>query len=185
MEQPITQIVQWSPAVITANTTAIQAIFAAAFAMDESAAARFMESLARHSERRDFRFFAACDQTTGALLGFIYGYSGEPGQWFHDLLNRTLDPALVAHWLPHSYEVVEFGVLPTHQGQGIGGRLHDTLLAHCTNPTAILTTPQDNERALQLYRQRGWQQLQAGYRFPNNTKAYVILGLPLPHHATL
>ncbi len=169
-------IVRWSPERIGADEAAIRAVFAAAFAMSATEAARFTAALGRHATRRDFRFFAATAPEAGRLLGFIYGYSGEPGQWFHDLLRATLPPALVARWLVDSFELVEFGVLPEAQGRGLGGRLHDTLLASVTNPTAILTTRRGDTAARQLYLRRGWQEVCADYHFPDNAQPYAILG---------
>lgn len=169
-------IVRWSPGEIAAAEEAIRAVFAAAFAMPTTEAARFTAALGRHATRRDFRFFAATVPETGQLLGFIYGYSGEPGQWFHDLLRATLPPDLVARWLADSFELVEFGVLPEAQGQGFGGRLHDTLLTDVTNRTAILTTRQGDTAARRLYLRRGWQEVCAEYHFPDNAQPYTILG---------
>ncbi len=169
-------IARWSPERIRADEAAIRAVFAAAFAMSATEAARFTAALGRHATRRDFRFFAATAPEAGRLLGFIYGYSGEPGQWFHDLLRATLPPPIVARWLADSFELVEFGVLPEAQGRGLGGRLHDTLLASVTNPTAILTTRQGDTAARQLYLRRGWQEVCADYHFPDNAQPYAILG---------
>jgi len=140
-------IVRWSPQEIGAEEEAIRAVFAAAFAMSATEAARFTAALTRHAARRDFRFFAATAPDTGRLLGFIYGYSGARGQWFHDLLRATLPPDLVARWLADSFELVEFGVLPEAQRRGLGGRLHDALLTGVANRTAILTTRQGDTAA--------------------------------------
>ena len=172
-------IARWTPEEIGAAEETIRAVFAAAFAMSATEAARFTAALTRHMERRDFRFFAATAPENGRLLGFIYGYSGEPGQWFHDLLRATLPPAQVARWLTDSFEVVEFGVRPETQGRGLGGRLHDTLLASVTNRTAILTTRRGNTAARQLYLRRGWREICAEYHFPNNAQPYTILGRDL------
>jgi len=169
-------IVRWSSEEIGAAEAAIRAVFAAAFAMSATEAARFTTALGRHATRRDFRFFAATAPDSGRLLGFIYGYSGEPGQWFHDLLCATLSPDLVARWLADSFELVEFGVLPEAQGRGLGERLHDTLLTDVTNRTAILTTRQGDTAALRLYLRRGWREVCAEYHFPDNAQPYAILG---------
>jgi len=169
-------IARWSPEEVGAAEEAIRAVFAAAFAMSPTEAARFTVALTRHASRRDFRFVAATAPESSRLLGFIYGYSGEPGQWFHDLLRATLAPDLVARWLADSFELVEFGVLPEAQGRGLGGRLHDALLTGITNRTAILTTRQGDTVARQLYLRRGWQEVCAEYHFPDNAQAYTILG---------
>jgi GNAT superfamily N-acetyltransferase len=169
-------IVRWSPGEIVAAEGAIRTVFAAAFGMSTLEAARFTAALERHATCRDFRFLAATAPEGGRLLGFIYGYSGEPGQWFHDLLRATLSPDLVERWLIGSFELVEFGVVPEAQGRGLGGRLHDALLAEVTNRTAVLTTRQGDTAARKLYLRRGWQEICAEYHFPNNPKPYAILG---------
>ena len=177
-------IARWTLEEIGAAEEAIRTVFAAAFAMSTTEAARFTAALTRHMERRDFRFLAATAPESGLLLGFIYGYSGEPGQWFHDLLRATLAPDLVARWLTGSFELVEFGVRPEAQGRGLGGRLHDTLLASVANRTAILTTREGDTAARQLYLRRGWQEIRPAYHFPNNPKAYTILARDLTYAAS-
>jgi GNAT superfamily N-acetyltransferase len=169
-------IARWSPEEIGTNEEVICAVVAAAFAMPPTEAWRFTAALTRHATRRDFRFFAATEPKSSRLLGFIYGYSGAPGQPFHDLLRATLAPDRVARWLADSFELVGFGVLPEAQGRGVGGRLHDTLLAEVTNRTAILTARQEDTAARQFYLRRDWQEVCAAYHFPNNTQPYAILG---------
>lgn len=57
-------------------------------------------------------------------------------------------------------EFVELAVLPSHQGRGIGGQLHDTLLAGLPHQRALLATADDaTTAAVHLYTKRGWQRL--------------------------
>ena len=177
-------IAEWSPAMIAASGEEIRAVFAAAFVMSADEASRFVGHLATHATRRDFRFIAAREGADGPLLGFIYGYTGEPGQWFHDRIRAALAPEMAERWLADVYEVVEFGVRPEAQGRGIGGQLHDALVTSLTNRTAILSTRQEDTAARRLYRRRGWQPLLTDYQFPGSAKAYTILGLDLRQHAT-
>jgi ribosomal protein S18 acetylase RimI-like enzyme len=119
--------------------------------------ARLGEILERHAARDGFTFLALRED--GRLVGFTYGYRGGPGEWWHDLVSAAMDDGQRARWLaPGHFEYVELHVRPDRQGQGHGGRLHDALLARQTgSPTAVLSTQVDNERALGLYRGRGWQ----------------------------
>jgi ribosomal protein S18 acetylase RimI-like enzyme len=172
-------IAEWSPAMIAASSEEIREVFAAAFVMSADEASRFVGHLATHATRRDFRFFAAWDGDDGPLLGFIYGYTGEPGQWFHDRIRAALAPEIAEHWLADVYEVVEFAVRPEAQGRGIGGQLHDALVSSLTNRTAILSTRQEDTAAIRLYRRRGWQPILTDYQFPSSAKLYTILGLDL------
>ncbi len=169
----------WSPATIAASNEEIREVFAAAFVMSADEAARFVGHLAAHATRRDFRFIAAREGEDGLLLGFIYGYIGEPGQWFHDRIRAALTPTMAAQWLADVYEVVEFGVRPETQGRGIGGQLHDALVSNLTSRTAILSTRQGDTTAMRLYRRRGWQPLLTDYRFLSSANLYTVMGLDL------
>ena len=138
------------------------------------------EALPRHAERAGFTFLLARTDD-GRVAGFTYGYRGEPGQWWHDRVARAMDEGQRARWLsPGHFEYVELHVRPELQGRGIGGRLHDELLARQTgSPTAVLSTQVDNERALRLYRRRGWQVVVPELDFGSGQR-YSILGRDLP-----
>ena len=108
---------------------------------------RFDEILPRHSGRTGFRFVAARGEG-GELLGFTYGYEGGAGEWWHDRVAAPLTPGDRKSWLaPGHFEFVELQVAPECEGQGIGSRLHDALLAEVQSPTAVLSTEQSNARA--------------------------------------
>ncbi|HEY8601745.1 MAG TPA: GNAT family N-acetyltransferase [Thermomicrobiales bacterium] len=172
----------WSPAMIAISGEEIQAVFADAFVMSADEAGRFVGHLAAHVTRRDFRFLAAREGEEGGdgpLLGFIYGYTGEPGQWFHDHIRAALTQEMAEQWLTDAYEIVEFGVRPEAQGRGIGGRLHDALIRSLTSHTAILSTRQGDTAAMRLYRRRGWRPLLTDHRFPSSATLYTIMGLDL------
>src|SRR4051794_39582965 len=110
------EIEWWSPAEIEMARAEILALFAAAFAMPREEAMPFVDTILIHARRAAFRFLAARDGTTGQLLGFVYGYTSERGQWYHDTvraaLGAALGPALAARWLDNVFEFTEFAVLP-------------------------------------------------------------------------
>lgn len=172
-------IVAWSPHEIAAARGAIREIFAAAFAMSPGEADAYIGNLDRHARYPGFRFLAALDPADARPLGFVYGYSSTPGQWFHDTIRPALGPALAAGWLDGAFEYTEFAVRPEAQGVGIGGKLHDAILADLPHRTAVLCTYDDPNGALPLYRKRGWQPLRAGYYFPDGTRPYVLMGRDL------
>jgi ribosomal protein S18 acetylase RimI-like enzyme len=61
-------------------------------------------------------------------------------------------------WLaPGELEFVELGVHPSWRRRGIGGQLHDELLARAARLTAVLATEIDNQAAIAFYEGRGWQ----------------------------
>ncbi|WP_088313598.1 GNAT family N-acetyltransferase [Kineosporia sp. R_H_3] len=97
----------------------------------------------------------------GDLLGFAYGYTGERGQWWSDWVAATAPEDVVGTWIGEHFEVVEIAVRASAQGQGLGGRLHDALLADLPHERALLTTYRADRPAPRLYRRKGWQVLVA------------------------
>ena len=83
-------------------------------------------------------------------------------------------------WLEGAFELAELAVRPPLQGRGIGGRLHDHLLADRPHRTAVLSTLQEETRALHLYRSRGWRTLLEHFSFSGVGRVYRIMGLDLP-----
>ncbi|ETW21208.1 ribosomal protein S18-alanine N-acetyltransferase [Mycobacterium gastri] len=60
---------------------------------------------------------------------------------------------------PYEYEVHTIGVDPAYQGQGIGRRLLNDLLAFADGGVVYLEVRTDNEAALALYRSVGFEQI--------------------------
>jgi ribosomal protein S18 acetylase RimI-like enzyme len=140
---------------------------------------RLAEILPRHAGRTGFRFLAAHD-AEGRLAGFTYGYHGGPGEWWHDHVARALGPDGTARWLePGHFELVELGVRPDLRRRGLGLRLHDELLARLDAPTAVLSTEQDNQPALALYRSCGWQVIVDELDFGSGYPPFVVMGKAL------
>jgi ribosomal protein S18 acetylase RimI-like enzyme len=140
---------------------------------------RLGEILERHAARDGFTFLAARDN--GTIEGFTYGYRGSSGEWWHDLVAKSMSDEQRARWLvPRHFEYVELHVRPERQGRGLGGRLHDELLARQPDsPTAVLSTQVDNERALRLYHGRGWEVVVPELDFGSG-RLFSILGRRLP-----
>jgi ribosomal protein S18 acetylase RimI-like enzyme len=132
---------------------------------------RLRELLPRHAGRA---------RSGGRLAGIAYGYLGARGQWWHDIVSRAMSRRDRNRWLvPGHFELVELHVAPAFRRRGIGGRLHDALVAAVDGPTAVLSTQVDNEPALALYRRRGWQVVVPSLRFGPGGEEYAILGLDL------
>ncbi len=177
------QIAEISPEEIRTVRDGIVRVYAAAFGEPpynegDAEAEHAMQSLVSHSRRSGFRLFVARDEA-GQVVGFSYGYQARPGQWWHDFVSRLLSPEARAQWFVNCFEFVELAVLPSHQGQGIGGQLHDALLKGAPYRTAVLSTYSGENRAMKLYLKRGWKRLVDELTFPGSTLPMVVLGLAL------
>ncbi len=160
----------------------LQQVYLAAFSLPpyregEPDVVRFRESFARHVRRPGFRIIVAKDEEQ--VVGFGYGYTSAPGQWWRDTVDAALGKENSKKWLSDAFELVELAVLPSKQGQGIGGRIHDELLKGSPQHTAVLSTYQTETPALRLYRKRGWVTLLSNFFFPGAGHAFLIMGLDL------
>lgn len=162
----------------------ITAIYRAAFtpppySLDDRDITNFSRTFARHNRREDFRCVLARQTVDGILVGFAYGYTSLPGQWWREVVARELSPQAAQRWLAHAFEFVELAVEPAFQGRGLGGCLHDRLLNGLPHRTAVLSTIQGETAAIHLYRKRSWITIQPGFLFPGNAQPYLILGKAL------
>jgi ribosomal protein S18 acetylase RimI-like enzyme len=143
----------------------------------DASRARIDEILPRHVVRDGFRFLGAF--ADGRLVGFVYGYRGGAGQWWHDRVASALGADGTERWLgPGHFEFTELHVRAEYQRRGIGGRLHDALLDGVDAPTAVLSTQTDNEPAIALYAGRGWQVIVPYLDFGSG-RPFLIMGLDL------
>lgn len=86
---------------------------------------------------------------------------------------------LAVHGVDHPDEEAEvqtIGVHPDVQGQGLGARLLDDLLAVAGRRRVLLEVRVDNDPARQLYERRGFVRigLRRGYYRPSNADALVM-----------
>jgi ribosomal protein S18 acetylase RimI-like enzyme len=159
-------------------------IYRAAFAPPpfnetEEGAASFGRALAGHAEHPAPGFRCCVARENGHLVGFVYGFTVTPGYRREERLRTALTDEQAVRWLADAFDVLDLGVLPAAQGRGIGGRLHDAVLAGQPHRTAILTTYPGDTAAMRLYRSRGWQVVQSDVFFPDSATPHVILGLAL------
>jgi ribosomal protein S18 acetylase RimI-like enzyme len=162
-------------------------VYAAAMNPPERMLAGRESILERHAGNSGFRALTA---TVGPVLaGFIYGFHGAPGQWWHDTVAAALTMSSsgrnAAAWLADSFEVAELHVLPQYQGDGIGRELLLRLTDGRTERTAVLSTQDTESRARRLYRGVGFTNLLTGFRFSGAEPPYAVMGatLPLPASA--
>jgi len=110
----------------------------------------------RHRERAGFRLALALEDDR--VLGFSWGYRGARGQYWPDLVARTL-PDVAAEWIGDHFEFVELAVEPAHRRRGIGIQLHDALLDGLSGRAVLGTSANDADPAVRLYESRGWRTL--------------------------
>ncbi len=116
----------------------------------------------------------------GTLVGFGYGYTTRPGQWWHDLVRRAITTELADEWLSNAFELSELHVLPSFQGHGLGRRLLLDLAAGIPHEAILLSTPDADTRAFRLYRDLGFIDLRRHYLFPGDARPFAVLGARLP-----
>lgn len=118
----------------------------------------------RHADRSGFRLVVAEEpdrdtREASPVVGFVWGHVGERGQFWSDLLARTLPPEVTDTWVGGHFEVVSLGVLPQHRGHGLGGRLMDLLLDGIDRRCLLGTSTDPADPAPHLYKQSGWRTL--------------------------
>lgn len=136
----------------------------------------------RHLDYPGFRAYLALRDDT--LVGFCYGFRGEPGQWWHDAVYRGLSdygaPDATTRWLGDCFEVAELQMLPRYQQRGIGRTLITTLCAERTERTVVLSTHDMDSPARRLYRSLGFTDLLTDFHFPAGAEKFAVMGAPLP-----
>jgi ribosomal protein S18 acetylase RimI-like enzyme len=147
----------------------------------------------RHAASPGFRGLTAHDD--GQLVGFCYGFHGENGQWWHDMVAAALATRSggatsgSAHspqraWLDDSFEIAELHVLPPWQGRGIGRSLLLSIAAGRPERTAVLSTADAPTRARRLYHGLGFTDLLSDFRFSGGEPPYAVMGATLPLDAS-
>ena len=158
----------------------IVSVFASVFAEppwleNATDAARFASDLPWYEGRTGARWVVA-ERPRGPLVGFAFGFLGGFSTEVHRAISSAHGARAAALWLDGAFQVVELAVLPSFRGQGIGGRLHDALLADLEAETAILFTDAAASDALRLYRARGWIPLLDQYVSAISGRPTLVMG---------
>lgn len=128
----------------------------------------------RHCAREGFRLARA--YAAGRLVGFGYGYTGKPGQWWTDQASNILPKPVADEWLGGHFELVSIGVLAEQRGGGVGRALLRTLCSGLAQERWLLMTTADAEDpARHLYAADGWKVVGPGLG-----DAQVIMGRRRP-----
>jgi len=144
----------------------------------------------RHSTYPGFRAFVAeqprrLPGRSPEIAGFIYGFRGATGQWWHDVVYEALTelggPEHAEHWLADTFEVAELHVHPRHQSRGLGRALLTQICADRPERTVVLSTLDRAEtKARRLYRSVGMTDLLSTFEFPGGGPPYAVMGASLP-----
>ncbi|WP_404451568.1 GNAT family N-acetyltransferase [Virgibacillus necropolis] len=113
------------------------------------------------------------------ILGFAYGYTSLPEQFYRNKLDGHLDEIEKNKWLQECFEFVELAVDVKSRQSGIGKQLHDYLLNYVNHDTSILTTSIDNFPAINLYKSREWQIIKRNVVLIPGTEPQIIMGKKL------
>lgn len=178
-------IESWSGAQLAARINEAMAIYVLAMNYPSHAGAQRSVTAHGHTTYDGFACRAAV-RGDGRLVGFAYGYTSAPGQWWHDLVRRALRRDIAAEWMHDAFELSEMHVLPQYQGSGIGRTMLTSLAASLPHRAILLSTPDADTRAFRLYRSLGFVDLVRDHRFPGDARPFAVLGarLPLPGTAS-
>jgi GNAT superfamily N-acetyltransferase len=165
-------------------------VYGAAMRRSPEVVAQRREIIAEHTAYRGFACTAAFDegedQATGPdggvlseLVGFGYGYLGAGGQWWYDTVAHALGRDGSRRWLRGGFELAELHVRPDHHGLGLGRELLTDVLGQTDARQAVLSTPDSETPARQLYRSWGFADLLCGFSFPGSSEVYAIMGVDL------
>lgn len=174
------RIEAWAGPQLTARVAEAMHIYAVAMNYSPHAGAQRGITTRWHSTHLGFACRAAIE-ADGTLVGFGYGYTTRPGQWWHDLVRRAISP-VAADWLEDAFELSELHVLPRYQGAGIGRLLLTDLGAQIaeSHRCVLLSTPDRDTRAFRLYHNLGFVDLARNYLFPGDARPFAVLGARLP-----
>lgn len=134
----------------------------------------------QHAERPGFDAHVAvagAGTDTDTVIGFVYGYRGEVGQWWNTEVRRGLPQPAADFWLADYAELTELHVHPAHQGQRTGERLLQAFLAQRTESRVLLSTPEGENRAWRLYRRTGFVDVLRHHGFTGDPRPFGVLGL--------
>lgn len=169
----------WTGAQFAARVEDAMRIYAQAMQYPTHAASQRAITARRHAGNEGFACRAAL-LGDGTLVGFGYGYTTRPGQWWHDLVHKALAAEVAGDWLADAFELSELHVLPAFQGTGLGRQVLLELAAPLPHAAMLLSTPDADTRAFRLYRHLGFIDLRRHYLFPGDGRPFAVLGARLP-----
>jgi ribosomal protein S18 acetylase RimI-like enzyme len=118
----------------------------------------------RHAARDGYRLVVATagPAVTSAdpeVAGFSWGYVGQRGQFWPDLVCQALPRDVADEWVGGHFEFAELAVAPRYRRRGLGRQLHDALLAGVGQRCLLSTADDPADPAVRLYLGSGWRKL--------------------------
>ena len=139
------------------------------------------EQLHWHGTFPGFLGLVARDEQHDTIMGLVYGFSNQSGQWWRDRVADAIGRERTHTILTDSFCLMELGVHRTYRRQGVADALVTALLAQQPYPSALLSMQSDNLTALAFYRATGWETLIARMSFGIGFLPYDILLRRAPH----
>jgi ribosomal protein S18 acetylase RimI-like enzyme len=180
MARPATRLVRWNGDEMLGRLEDVLGVYVTAMGYDRDIVTIRRGFVAGHTRRSAFRAVATLEEGTERLVGFGYGYTSGPGQWWHEQVRSGLSRTDYTYWMGDAFELVELHVLPQAQGAGLGEAQLRTLLDGAPGATVILSTPEGQSRAWRLYRRLGFADVLRNHLFPGDERPFAVLGRQLP-----
>jgi ribosomal protein S18 acetylase RimI-like enzyme len=165
-----------APIDLAARVDAALAVEAAAFGRAVEGFRR--DAYLRHATYPGYAAVGVLDEDR--LVGFGYGYTDAPGQWWHEQVADAMISTGHAEWLDGSWVLTELHVLPDYQGRHLGKRMLLDLLLARPEPRAMLSTEDTETTARGLYRRVGFVDLLTRFRFASTPRPFAVMGVTLP-----
>jgi GNAT superfamily N-acetyltransferase len=160
------------------------AIYAAAMGAGQDELPSRRAIMERHAANPGFRALAVYNGAQSRIVAFTYGFHGQPGQWWHDVVLSGIaaraGAAAANAWLDDVLEIAEVHVHPDYQARGIGRRMMLALASGRGEQTALLSTRDGETPARHLYRSLGFTDLLTSFLFPGGGPPYAVMGARLP-----
>ncbi|MFD1739624.1 GNAT family N-acetyltransferase [Bacillus salitolerans] len=134
----------------------------------------FLERLQKHMNYEGFTGFVIVSED-GDVIGYSYGYTSLPEQYYHGLLSNEFNSEDYQKWLTDCFEFVELAVHPGYRKQGHANQLITKLLDGVGHKTAILTTQQNNFSARKLYESLHWVLYKETFYPGDKSNPFVIM----------
>ncbi|MEV8631753.1 GNAT family N-acetyltransferase [Streptosporangium sp. NPDC051023] len=171
------------PAEFTAGLDAVLDIYTAAMHPPADQLTGRKAIMGNHATYPGFTCLFA-ERADGKPVGVAYGFHGEPGQWWHDVVRRAVTEhngvPWARGWLGDAFELAEIHVHPDYQDKGIGRAMVTGLCEGRRERTAVLSTRDQATAARHLYRSVGFVDLLTQFVFPGGYERYAIVGAVLP-----